>query len=205
MKNFSNFIKEAKFSLASQQAKRHGLSGDGKGSFYNPKTGEFVAKNEGGKLKWYTGPGEKVGEKDPPITRTINNSRPVSTQTRRPPKKNSVTTEVPEQISRQEEKELREKYIAGQIFCEGTFVENIKTHKVGKIVRRGTNHLICVTEDDEMFKSWIRDVREWTEVSGVPADQRLVGTDAHREYAMRMTGTKKIRNFINKYKAKKKH
>ena len=48
-----------------------------------------------------------------------------------------------------------------------------------------------------MFKAWIHDVVEWTEVSGVPADQRLVGTDAHREYVMGLTDTKKIRNFIN--------
>ena len=204
MKKFSQYIDETR-SLASIQGKRLGLVPDGHGSFHHKKTGEFIAKNVGGKLKFYN-QNQIIGEPDPPQKRTSNNQRPVATQTSTKKKtKNSVTTEVPEQISRQEEKELREKYIAGQIFCEGTFVENIKTHKVGKIVRRGTNHLICVTEDDEMFKSWIRDVREWTEVSGVPADQRLVGTDAHREYAMRMTGTKKIRNFINKYKAKKKH
>jgi hypothetical protein len=36
-----------------------------------------------------------------------------------------------------------------------------------------------------MFKSWIKDVNEavvnGTTKSGVPADQRLVGTDAHRK------------------------
>ena len=36
--------------------------------------------------------------------------------------------------------------------------------------------------------------------SGVDSDQRLVGTDAFREYVMRMTGTTGIKNFINKYK-----
>ena len=55
-----------------------------------------------------------------------------------------------------------------------------------------------------MFKSWIKDVAEWTEVSGVPAKQREVGTDALRKYAMKMTGTTDIKNFINKYKAKNK-
>jgi hypothetical protein len=39
--------------------------------------------------------------------------------------------------------------------------------------------------------------------SGVPANQREVGTDSHREYTMRMTGTSGIKNFINKYKKKK--
>ena len=39
--------------------------------------------------------------------------------------------------------------------------------------------------------------------SGVPGKQREVGTDSNRDYAMRMTGTTSIKNFINKYKAKK--
>jgi hypothetical protein len=83
-------------------------------------------------------------------------------------------------------------------------VENLNTGLIGKIIRRGTNYLICVTEDNIMFKSWIKDVSEWTEVSGVPANQREVGTDAFRKYAMKMTGTTNIKNFINKYKAKSK-
>ena len=104
-------------------------------------------------------------------------------------------------------KNLRENYISGKIFKIGDVVENINTGLIGKIIRRGTNHLICVTKEDYMFKSWIHDVMEaivnHPGPSGVPADQRLVGTDAHREYAMRMMGMKEIRNFINKYKAKK--
>lgn len=98
---------------------------------------------------------------------------------------------------------LRENYITKKIFQVGDLVENLNTGLVGTIIRRGTNYLICVTEDNIMFKSWIRDVSEWTDQSGVPADQREVGTDSHREYTMRMTGTKAIKNFINKYKAKK--
>ena len=57
-----------------------------------------------------------------------------------------------------------------------------------------------------MFKSWITDVVEkkaFTDVSGVPADQREVGTPALTQYTMRMTDVKSIRNFINKYKDKK--
>jgi hypothetical protein len=38
--------------------------------------------------------------------------------------------------------------------------------------------------------------------SGVPADQREVGTDAHRNYVSRMMGVKDIKNFINKHKKK---
>jgi hypothetical protein len=102
---------------------------------------------------------------------------------------------------------LRESYINNEVYCEGEIVENINTGLVGKIIRRGTNYLICVTEDNLMFKSWIKDLnkieeQQWTNVSGVPANQREVGTDALRKYAMKMTGTKEIKNFINRYRKK---
>ena len=104
-------------------------------------------------------------------------------------------------------KGLRDNYVSGNIFNIGDMVESLHTGLIGKIVRRGTNHLICVTKEDYMFKSWIRDVMEAVQnypgPSGVPSDQRLVGTDAHREYVMRLTGTSGIKNLINKYKKKK--
>lgn len=157
-------------------------------------------------------------------------------------------------------KNLRDQYISKNIFRNGSIVESLNTGLIGKIIRRGTNYLICVTEDNIMFKSWIHDVvekteleipslnlkklvkkavkridnnidgfvdkedpktgpygafipqakntpngfgKEWTEVSGVPASNREIGTDKHREYAMKMTGTQAIKNFINKYRAKK--
>ena len=161
---------------------------------------------------------------------------------------------------------LREKYINEKIFKTGTIVESLNTGLSGKVIRRGTNYLICVTEDDVMFKSWIKDVTEvheaenpsknlrqlvqkakkrqdnnidgfsnnedqkvgpygafipqarnfgtnfkklrseskrFTDVSGVPADQREVGTDSLRKYAMKMAQVKNIQNFINKYKKNK--
>ena len=55
---------------------------------------------------------------------------------------------------------LRENYIQENIFKLGELVENINTGLIGKIIRRGTNYLICVTEDNIMFKSWIKDVNE---------------------------------------------
>ena len=104
-------------------------------------------------------------------------------------------------------KGLRDNYVSGNIFNLGDVVENLNTGLIGEIIRRGTNHLICVTKENYMFKSWIRDVMEavvnYPGKDGVDADQRLVGTDAYREYVMRMNGVQEIKNFINKYKAKK--
>ena len=105
---------------------------------------------------------------------------------------------------------LRENYVSKTIFKIGQLVENMNTGLIGRIIRRGANHLICVTEDKIMFKSWIRDVNEsvvnGTEKGGVPADQREVGTDSHFRYVQSMVPGCTMssgRDFINKYKIRK--
>ena len=122
-------------------------------------------------------------------------------------KKKKEVKEMWEIAPKYDPKGLRDNYISGNIFNIGDIVENLNTGLIGEIVRRGTNHLICVTKENYMFKSWIKDVMEavvnYAGPSGVPANQREVGTDSHREYTMRMTGTSSIKNFINKYKKKK--
>ncbi len=104
-------------------------------------------------------------------------------------------------------KNLRENYISKKIFNVGQVVENLNSGLIGRIIRRGTNYLICVTEDNLMFKSWIKDVSEavvnGTNKSGVPADQRLVGTDSLRKYTETMVpGSSYGKQFINKYRKK---
>ena len=103
---------------------------------------------------------------------------------------------------------LRESYVAKKIFNIGDRVENLNTGMIGRIIRRGANHLICVAENNIMFKSWVKDLREAivnaTTPSGVPATQRLVGTDAHRKYVETMVpGSSYGLQFINKYKKRK--
>jgi len=102
-----------------------------------------------------------------------------------------------------DQKTLRENYVREAIFNIGQLVENLNTGLIGRIIRRGTNYLICVTEDHIMFKSWIKDVMEakLTNKSGVPADKRLVGTNDYREYVESMVpGHTWGRQFINKYR-----
>ena len=123
-------------------------------------------------------------------------------------------------------KNLRENYVSGNIFKVNGLVENLNTGLIGKVIRRGTNYLICVTEDNIMFKSWIRDLREYSEVKmdrktrvkGKP--NTLIGTSGYFKYAADMTpgfdkgektnlqtGGKAYkgygRQFINKYRKKK--
>ena len=200
MKSFSRFISEAPD--AKTQAKRLGLQSDGHGGWYTKK-GEFTAKTI----------------TDPRTKRTtlqyFNKGTVIGGQDRRQTSRErilSYTTYSPIASSydygtHEYERELREKYINDEIFAVNDWVKCNVTEKVGKIIRRGTNYLICVTEDDEMFKPWIKDVSEEitnsNATSGVPADQRLVGTDAHRKYVEKLVpGSEWGKQFINKYRKK---
>ena len=103
---------------------------------------------------------------------------------------------------------LRESYVAKKIFNLGDRVENLNTGMIGRIIRRGANYLICVSESNIMFKSWVKDLKEAiinsNTPSGVPATQRLVGTDAFRKYVETMVpGSSYGKQFINKYKVRK--
>lgn len=58
---------------------------------------------------------------------------------------------------------LRENYIQDRVFNIGDNVIHDSTGMVAEIVRKGSNHLICVTEDNKMFKAWVRDLSEYYE------------------------------------------
>ena len=115
---------------------------------------------------------------------------------------------------RLDQKGLRENYVNENIFRIGDLVESLNTGLVGRIIRRGTNHLICLTKEENMFKSWIRDVMEYSEVKmkrrmrDKNHPNMLVGTTGYRKNAQAMVpGQEKILNFnikefINKYRKK---
>lgn len=205
MKKFFEFINEV--SIASQQAARAGLVMDPHGSaYYRSPNGnyEFAAKNVGGRLVFYN-KRQRFGQQDPKQTekeKVLSKSTPLNS----PPINES---------------ELREKYIAKEIFNEGDVVESTVNGMIGKIIRRGTNHLICVTEDDIMFKSWIKDVMEYTEVKmdrkmrEPEKPNTLVGTTGYFKYADSMANGSELGkenlaygqksfslDFINKYRKK---
>lgn len=121
-------------------------------------------------------------------------------------------------------KNLRENYIQEKIYRVGQLVENLNTGLVGRIIRRGTNYLICVTEDHIMFKSWIKDVMEsnYSEKSmdNIMREKNkpntLVGTTGYLKFVAKQTkgfnlgkenlafGQKSFGlNFINKYRKSK--
>ena len=127
---------------------------------------------------------------------------------------------------------LRESYVNKAIYRVGQLVESDHTGLIGKIIRRGANYLICVTEDNVMFKSWIKDVSEYKKE--VPATNleklvnaalnkeekytekhmsrtmrdkdhpnTLVGTDGYKKNVEKWTpGSSWGKQFINKYRKK---
>ena len=111
---------------------------------------------------------------------------------------------------RLDHKGLREHYVKEEIFNLGDTVQHLNTGLVGKVIRRGTNHLICVTQEEYMFKGWIRDIMEYDEKKmdsmyrepGKP--NTLVGTKGYLKYAQSMApGSEWGRQFINKYRKNK--
>ena len=57
-----------------------------------------------------------------------------------------------------DERSIREQYIAGDIFKNGSIIES--NGKTGQVFRRGANHLICMSEDKQVFRAWISEARE---------------------------------------------
>lgn len=90
-------------------------------------------------------------------------------------------------------KGLRENYVFGHLYKVGSKVESCNTGLRGEVIRSGANHLICVTEDGIMFKSWIKDVCEYTEVHKSSIEREpgkpntLVGTAGYTKYVASMT------------------
>ena len=130
-------------------------------------------------------------------------------------KKKKEVKELWQIAPRYDQKGLRENYIKKKVFRMGDIVESLSTGLIGKIIRRGTNYLISVSESNVMFKSWIHDVMEYTEkkMEGRMRDKThpnyLVGTGGYRKNAQaKVAGQGKIKNFnieqfINKYKLRK--
>ena len=130
-------------------------------------------------------------------------------------KKKKEVAEVWEIAPRYDQRKLRENYIKKKVFRLGDIIESLSTGLIGKIIRRGTNYLISVSESNVMFKSWIHDVMEYTEkkMEGRMRDKThpnyLVGTGGYRKNAQaKVAGQGKIKNFnieqfINKYKLRK--
>ena len=79
-------------------------------------------------------------------------------------------------------------YRHGNLYEVGSYVQK-SDGEVGKVHRRGPNYVIAVSDDGDMFRAWVSDIKEYKQwnTSGATADHRLVGTDANRKFLEKMT------------------
>ena len=95
-------------------------------------------------------------------------------------------------------KGLREAYFDNGLFEVGTFVENVNTGIISKVVSRGSNYVISIDESDRIFRTWLKDLIERNDIKFfdfTPAG--LQGTDELTNYMKKLTPGEFIRK-INK-------
>ena len=100
-----------------------------------------------------------------------------------------------------DEKGLREAYFDGEIFEEGSIVENINTGILSKIVSRGSNYVISIDEHDNIFRGWLKDlveVKDYTDPSS-----REWGTDSLATYVKKLTPGEFVKKINKKDKITK--
>ncbi len=102
----------------------------------------------------------------------------------------SSKTEAWKIVPELDEDGLRWNYKENGLYEIGSFVENLNTGLIGEVIRRGANYLICVTEDEVMFKSWLKDVREFYEI----------GTTEYLNHVQKITPGERVRLFGNTVK-----
>jgi len=96
-------------------------------------------------------------------------------------------TEIWEVAPKLDEEGMRDAYLVDGLYKVGDIVENMNSGLRGEVIRRGTNYVICVTEDDIMFKSWLRDITEFKYYE--------IGTDSHRIHAQSITPGQPVKSF----------
>lgn len=86
--------------------------------------------------------------------------------------------------------DLRREYKENNLYSVGTLVENINTGLRGRVIRRGTNYLICLTNEGTMFKSWISSIH-------LLEDVYETGTDKYRKFLQNMIPGQPVGSFTN--------
>ena len=101
-------------------------------------------------------------------------------------------------------KGLREAYFNQDLFEVGTFVENINTGIVSKVVSRGSNYVISIDERDGIYRAWLKDLVERNDIkffNYTPAGEG--GTDDLANYMRKLTPGEFIRKINKKDKVTK--
>jgi len=86
-----------------------------------------------------------------------------------------------------DEKGLREAYFENEMFGVGSYVENLNTGIVSKVVSRGSNYVISIDEHEYIFRSWLKDLCEADNDGFEDPSTREFGTDSVANYVRMMT------------------
>jgi hypothetical protein len=68
----------------------------------------------------------------------------------------------------------QKRYKHKEIFQEGDVIMNVNTGEKGTIIRSGVNYVIAVTEEQNMFRAWVRDIREVNVVENINKDRKSI-------------------------------
>ena len=93
---------------------------------------------------------------------------------------------------------MREAYFKESLFEVDTFVENVNTGVIGKVVSKGSNYIIYIDEHETIFRSWLKDLMERNDIkyfNFTPAGE--MGTDKLANYMRKLTPGEFIKK-INK-------
>ena len=92
------------------------------------------------------------------------------------------------EFSKFNQKAKQTSYRHGNLYEVGSYVQN-SDGDIGKIHRRGPNYVIAVTEEGDMFRAWVSDIKEYKQwnTSGTKADNRLVGSPQIVKFTQDMT------------------
>ena len=96
---------------------------------------------------------------------------------------------------------LREAYFKQNLFEVGTYVENVNTGIISKVVSRGSNYVISIDEHDNIFRGWLKDLVEVNDLkyfNWKPAGE--MGTDKLDNYMRKLTPGEFIRKLNKKDK-----
>ena len=102
-------------------------------------------------------------------------------------------------------KGLREAYYSEGLFQIGCFIENLNTGIITKVVSRGSNYLISIDENDNVFRTWLKDLVEadFDETQWSKPSTREFGTDSLADYVRRITPGEFIKKINKKDKVAK--
>jgi len=69
---------------------------------------------------------------------------------------------------------FKESYKQKNIFQKDDYIMNVNNGEKGKIIRSGVNYIIALTENNEIFRAWIKDIRKINFVENINKERKNI-------------------------------